>query len=171
MKLVYKYGDLLQETKLKAIAHQANCYATMGAGIAAQIAKQFPEAENADKRMDHDFPKLKKLGMFSFARIKQPDWYIFNLYGQGRYGRVNGVSIRQTNYEAIYNALSSCAHFCVTHEIESIGFPKNMSCGIAGGDWGVIEAMIRSTFKDTGMLVTICEFTPPVPKFDQFNDS
>lgn len=45
-------GDLIKlalSGKFTAIAHGCNCYKTMGAGIAKQIAERFPNVFEADK--------------------------------------------------------------------------------------------------------------------------
>ena len=47
-----KWGDLIKEAfNYSAIVHGTNCFNTMGGGIALGIAKVFPEAEEADKKL------------------------------------------------------------------------------------------------------------------------
>lgn len=65
------------------LAHGANCFTTMGAGIAKGIKENWPQAYAADcetRRGDHS-----KLGWFSSADVGEKR--IYNLYTQFRYGR------------------------------------------------------------------------------------
>jgi len=69
----YAKGDLLkmaEEGKFDVIVHGCNCFNTMGAGIARQIARRFPEAYAAD--CETIASDISKLGTFSFH--KYPKW-------------------------------------------------------------------------------------------------
>lgn len=66
------------------IIHGCNCHNLMGAGIAAQIAKTFPEAVEADKRRGRAGDN-KKLGDYSLASVivnKTKQLFIINAYTQ-----------------------------------------------------------------------------------------
>src|SRR4051812_24203036 len=85
------------------IVHQANCFHTMGSGIARHIRENFPEAYEADcnttKKGDP-----KKLGKYSTAKIVTPNAnprlkYIVNLYSQFEFGR----AAKHTSYDAMYD--------------------------------------------------------------------
>ncbi|MGA8944018.1 MAG: hypothetical protein WB502_15090 [Thermoactinomyces sp.] len=61
-------GDLLQ-SDCTVIAHQCNCFATMGAGIAKQIKERYPEAYEADRNFPIPIGIRKRLGHFSKAEV------------------------------------------------------------------------------------------------------
>lgn len=142
----FRDGDLLEQTDLDAIIHQCNCFGVMGAGIAKQIAKKYPCAVEADKRyLPGD---RKKLGSYTCGVDKVTNLHIINLYGQFHYG----IEKRQTDYDAVKRALLEvkedyCSHYLFCQTPMKIGIPYNMGCGLAGGSWNVIEAMLKELFE------------------------
>lgn len=145
----YRKGDLIAAFKnkeLHAIAHQANCFNTMGSGIAKQIREQFPEAYEADQatvRGDRG-----KLGSLTFTMNEYGS--IYNLYGQYNYGREEGRIY--TQLDALGQALYTMSLFLEaeadaraipTSEL-CVGLPK-IGCGLAGEDWSNVEPLIEET--------------------------
>ena len=134
-----------------AIIHQANCYHTMGAGIAKRIRTVYPEAFKAD--CDTIRGDINKLGTFSVAYTKDGS-YIYNLYGQHKFGRDK----RYTNYEAVYTGLSSIKEHMIDNTIKSVNIPMKMGCNNAGGSWKVINTIIYDIFDNTSIEVFICNY-------------
>jgi len=151
-------NDLLKQQEAEAIAHCANCFCTMGSGIAFQIKNKIPEAYASDlKTIKGD---KSKLGSFSFSEIKNfkenlSIKYVYNLYGQYYYGRDS----RKLNYEAIYTAIELMRNDCMEKNIKTVGFPKNMGCMLAGGNWQIVSKMIEVIYENTPITVYICEYT------------
>ncbi len=127
-------GDLLQ-SDCTVIAHQCNCFATMGAGIAKQIKQRYPEAYEADRNFPIPIGSRKRLGHFSKARVGNR--LIYNLYGQYRYGRG-----KHTELTMLEKAVRSMLEDLKEHE-GKIGFPYRIGAGLAGGDWNEIEEMLE----------------------------
>jgi O-acetyl-ADP-ribose deacetylase (regulator of RNase III) len=145
-------GDLLKEfpTNLDAIGHVCNCQGVMGSGIALVIKNQFPAAYSVySAHMRHNTGI--KLGTISVACV-QPQKFIFNLHAQDRYGY---DGFRYINYEAIYSALEIMRDHCIKCLIKSVGFPMNMGCDRAGGDWRIVLAMLEVIFENTDIEITI----------------
>ena len=137
------------------IAHCCNCFCTMGSGVALAIRQKYPEAYETDCLTESG--NKSKLGTISIAHIESPNSrikYVANLYGQYTYARKE----REVNYEAIYRALCILRDFCCGKGLTSIGFPKNMGSGLAGGDWRIIKTMIEVVFESTEMEVVICNY-------------
>ena len=161
-------GDLIklaQAGEFDVIAHGCNCFCTMGAGIAPQMARAF----DCD-----DFPKestlyrgdMNKLGTIDFkskhvvinAEIKikgvptiVPDFggrfiNIINAYTQFHYGGDRPLD---------YNALTLCL-MKINHVFKGkhIGLPQ-IGCGLAGGDWDTVKSIIKSELKDCDVTVVI----------------
>lgn len=107
----------------------------MGAGIAKQIKREFPEAYNADlgtKRGD-----VSKLGTISFASKTMENGHtlwIVNAYTQYKYGRY-GVYV---NYGALRNCFKNIKHLFSGMRI---GYPL-IGCSLAGGDWNIVSDII-----------------------------
>lgn len=141
-------GDLLDfPSGINIIAHCANCQNVMGAGIAAQIKRKYPQAFQVDSEYEGD-----KLGDLSIA-IVSPDTYVVNLYGQERFGKG-----RQVNYEAIYTSLNQLFLFASSRENAVVGLPKFMGCGLAGGSWPIVYQMIKDRAENYKVKTIIVEY-------------
>jgi len=145
-------GDLLELAKqgeFDAIIHGCNCVHNMGGGIANQIAKQFPLAEQVDRRLS-EMRSPKKLGDFTTALItseEHPPFVIINAYTQFEGGK-------NVDYTAIVNVMEKInKHF----RGKKIGFPA-IGAGIAGGNWEIISHIIEVSLKDVD--ATYVEFDP-----------
>jgi len=144
-------GNLLtafQEGKVNTIGHQCNCFSEMGAGIAKQIKLQFPGAYEVDQAWAAS-PE-ERLGKITYWN--DGDKRIFNLYGQFHYG----VGVRQTDYDALKNSMTLMLEEIKEAERNNpeyqaiIGFPYMIGCGLAGGDWAVVEKIIEDVFVTEG---------------------
>lgn len=151
-KLVYKVANLLdayEANEVNVIAHQANCFHAMGAGIAPLIANRWPKVREVDQATIKG--DESKLGHFSMAATLDPDHnikFVFNLYGQFRPGP-------DTRYDKLEQAMIGMATLLsADKDIMRIGFPK-LGCGIGGGDWKVVEAMIIKHFVNQGFTVSV----------------
>lgn len=137
--MLYVKGDLIAAMKagdVQCIAHQSNCFNTMGSGVALAIKKSFPEAYHADCQTEKG--DARKLGGFTMAAVVEG--YIFNLYGQYDYGK-DGK--QYTQYDHLRMAFRNMAArlrslgFCGV-----IGLPK-IGAGTGGGCWEVISNIIE----------------------------
>jgi O-acetyl-ADP-ribose deacetylase (regulator of RNase III) len=126
------------------ILHGCNCFHTMGAGIAKYLKDKYPQIYTADcmtKRGDKD-----KLGTCSRA-ILNPNLHILNCYTQYNYGR-------EKILYASYLAIEECCKQVVAIYDPSweIRMPK-IGCGLAGGDWNIVENIIKETLNKFNVLV------------------
>jgi O-acetyl-ADP-ribose deacetylase (regulator of RNase III) len=149
-------GDLLElakKGKFDVIIHGCNCFHSMGAGIALQIATKFPEAFEADKTTK--FGDLEKLGTFSMASVEGEDdheFLIVNAYTQFMPGA-------DCNYGAINDVFALLSK--TLPEDSKIGYPL-IGAGIAGGDWNTIKELIDDNLQ--GFNHTLVKFVPPINK-------
>jgi len=150
--IIRQDGDIFT-CPAKAIIHQANCFCTMGSGIARQIREKYPEAYDTDCLTKSG--ELKKLGTFSWVKAHD-DKYIYNCYSQYRYGREQ----RHTNYEAIYTGLSAIEQHAKTNGLTSLSLPHNMGCMLGGGSWNIVNAIIEDIFGENSIDLYICRYTP-----------
>ena len=148
----YVDGDLLklaEEGYFDVIAQCANCFCTMGSGIAPQIKAKFPEAYAVDlatKKGD-----IAKLGTISYTTGTKP--VIVNLYGQFDYtGRRSGQM--DLDYDALRSAIKLMKE---KFSGKTFGLPL-LGAGLAGGSWDVIEKIIEEEMR--GEYVTIVNYVP-----------
>jgi O-acetyl-ADP-ribose deacetylase (regulator of RNase III) len=148
--MIHEVDANLLEYPLDAIIHQANCFHTMGGGIALRIRQRHPEAYEADLQTKHgDFLKL---GKFSVA-VLPSNKHIYNMYSQFSLGMG-----KHTNYEAMYNGLKAIEAHAVEGGLKTIGLPKNMGCVLGGGDWRIVRQIIEVVFEKSLLDVYICNY-------------
>ena len=153
-KLIYKEGNLLLAKDVVVIGHQANCQNTFGSGIARTIREMYPDAYEADCAAT--ICKKNTLGNFSIGYIPEEQSKkhntqikkIFNLYGQNLFGK----GTRQTNYDALYNALEGMSKYLTENDMDlpvpSVGFPFQMGSFRGGGSWDIVSRLIEVAFDD-----------------------
>lgn len=145
-------GDLLAMAKnndFDIILHGCNCFNIMGAGVAKQIAEQFPDARLADVETVAGDPG--KLGTYTIGMHGR--LVILNCYTQYETSRTDDVF----DYHAFERVLSKIARRFGKWRF---GLPM-IGMGLAGGDPERIIPMIE-TFTDLveaqGGSVTLVEY-------------
>jgi O-acetyl-ADP-ribose deacetylase (regulator of RNase III) len=134
-------GDLVKDAfKYGAICHGANCYVTMGNGIAKTIREAYPQAYAAD--MTTIRGDINKLGNYTYAEQKWPVGgitYIFNLYTQFSYD----ASKKPFDYAAFELCLKKLALACELNEL-TLAIPL-IGCDLGGGD---MKRIMFTVFKE-----------------------
>lgn len=160
-------GDLVElalDGHFDFIVHGCNCFHTMGAGIARQIAEAFP-GETGPAEVDKRTPygAREKIGFFSFAfgpnRVGGTVG-VFNAYTQFDLAQHDGDCV--VDYEAVrkvFRTIGAALSFPqVTEEGETrLGVPA-IGAGLAGGDWDVISAIIQEELDAHGIDWTYVEY-------------
>ncbi len=150
-----RVGDIFEQKDLTHILHQANLYRTFGSGIAKEIKTRFPYAYHVDQLTHHG--ARSKLGWFTIGEppMGKSGPTIINLYSQ------DGISATQrtTHYAAMGKALFDLEEMMNEEDIV-IGIPHGLGCGLAGGDWHVVKAIIWSAFAKSPIKVVVCEKRP-----------
>lgn len=165
--IVNKDGDLLKAKDCMAIVHQTNCFGVMGAGIARQIKnKWFDDIYEPYRKTCLNFSNKKELlGKIQVLKTNdEPIKYVINVFGEYSFTESecpfpNG---RHTDYDALFQCLNKVKTWCIEHNVGNIGMPKNLGCGLAGGDWnGVVYPMIQKIFGENEKIILfIYNFSP-----------
>lgn len=135
----YIQGNLL-DGDWDVAMHNCNVHKTMGAGVAYHLKNKWPEVYKAD--LDYDEEPEDKLGKSSVA-ILPDNRLVFNLYGQVGIGNNGHPLDRNCRYDHLYNAIYSvCENLCRLESEFTIGVPM-LGCGLAGGSWTVVEAILK----------------------------
>ena len=134
----YVKGNLL-DSNCDYICHQVNCQGVMGSGIAKQIRERWPEVYDGYKRFC-DY--INKQGESLLGRVMVTNrgcpMHIVNMFSQDAYGYDGS---RYTSYDAFAHCLITLREH--VPDDCTIGFPKNIGCGLGGGNWKVISALIE----------------------------
>ena len=117
--------DLAEAGEFDLVLHGCNCFNRMGAGIALQIAKRYPQVLETDKKTRKGDPS--KLGTNALVPVLSGRFKIVNMYTQYNYG-----SGEHLNYEALETCLNLLALQYHRQPVR-IGYPL-VGGGLAGGD-------------------------------------
>jgi O-acetyl-ADP-ribose deacetylase (regulator of RNase III) len=149
--MIHEIDANLLEYPVDGIIHQANCFHTMGGGIARRIKEKFPEAYEVDVKSAAR--GTNRLGTFSVA-VLPSHFHIYNLYGQYNFG----AQVRQTNYDALCTGLEKIEKHARENALKSLGLPKRMGCVLGGGSWNIVVAIIREVFDTSPLELYICNY-------------
>lgn len=134
----YIDGDIIRIWEAgNNIAHGCNCFHTMGAGVAGQLASKYPQVLSTDKA-GSDYGDRNKLGSFTVVQMFDPlnielnPGLCFNMYTQFYPGK---------HFELVYLLMALQKYFNQTNQ--TLYIPR-IGAGIGGGDWEEISAGINS---------------------------
>ena len=141
------------------IVHQVNCKGVMGAGLAKQIRNEWPWVYREYMELCTEYAK-KGESLLGHIMISSATGLhakrIVGLFAQDGYGR----NKRYTDYSAFRECLK-----VLKKELDryggvynSIAFPYGIGCGLAGGDWNIIQDLIKdfeSTIKQKVYIVSL----------------
>jgi O-acetyl-ADP-ribose deacetylase (regulator of RNase III) len=149
------------------ITHGCNCFCTMGAGIAPQMAAMFRCDEFPLEHIKYrgDLNKLGQINYVAKRLVGKNNFdaeyplskdkkylHVVNSYTQYMYGPNHTDGHRSpVDYDAIVLCMRKINHiFKGLH----IGLPQ-IGCGLAGGDWEIVKGIIQRELKDCNVTVVI----------------
>jgi len=155
---------LAKEGHFDVITHGCNCFCTMGAGIAPQMAMAFGcdkfHMESPEYRGD-----INKLGAIDYEIVgvvpdhsgkslipadEATELIVVNSYTQYRYGRNHADGDKTpVDYQAIALCMKKINHI---FKGKTIGLPM-IGAGLAGGDWKIIESIITCELQDMDVWI------------------
>lgn len=149
MKIIQ--GNLLalaESGQFDIIAHGANCFHVMGAGIAAQIKERYPEAYEAD--LGTEYGNISKLGGYSYAQVTRNgvSFTVVNAYTQFMTGPM-------ARLEAVEQSMRSVA--ALARPTGRVGVPA-IGCGIGGLEMENVQMVFDKVFK--GVDATLVLYKP-----------
>lgn len=137
----YVKGNLL-DSDCDYICHQVNCQGVMGSGIAKQIRERWPQVFESYRSycMLNRSEDVSPLGNIWGVRIddKPGGQCVVNMFSQDKYGYDGS---RFTSYDAFADCLYEMRDNLPKDR--TIGFPKNIGCGLGGGNWKIISTLIE----------------------------
>ena len=151
MSLQLRTGNIL-DNKIGLIAHGISTVGVYGAGLALQIAKQYPVAKQSYMR------KYKaegwELGDVQYVPIigeagQHPKLWIANCCTQ----QDVGTHKIQLDYDALAACITDMLAWCKISN-HPLFLPK-IGCGLAGGDFKKVVSIIRECIRNTKISVTV----------------
>jgi hypothetical protein len=128
--------------------HVCNDVGVMGSGIALEVKNRLPDAYRA-YRAGGLYPL--QVGTISASEN------VINLVAQRGYGQ----GIRHLDYEALYKCLEKARgtlEYIDPGREWRVGIPYKMGSDRAGGNWGVVLAMVAAAFKDSKTQIYIIKY-------------
>ena len=137
-------GDLL-DIKDGIICHQVNYLGIMGGGVAAAIREKLLTEEQYQSYVDYA-RQAGRTAMGTVQFIGCGDLIVANMFCQDdAIARGDMKSAPITSYEALARCLVR-VRTMARLQGKRVYMPYHLGCGIAGGDWGVVEHVIKSVF-------------------------
>jgi O-acetyl-ADP-ribose deacetylase (regulator of RNase III) len=147
----YVVGDATdpQGPGKKIIVHVCNNIGAWGKGfVMALSAKWSKPEENFRWWASHGIAGNYYLGQIQYVQVEDDIW-VANMVAQ------NGVRSEDNPKPIDYNALTNClANIALSADVEgaSIHMPR-IGCGLAGGDWDIVESIINNLMPDIPVTV------------------
>lgn len=152
--LNYIKGDVTQPAGAgpKVICHVVNDQGGWGAGVVLAISRRWPEPEVHYRKWaaGPDFV----LGMIQPVRVASGLW-VMNMLAQRGYWNGNPATPAMC-YETLRTCLNKTALW-TRGRGASIHCPR-FGAGLAGGNWNVIEQIIKDELVGAGLSVTVYDF-------------
>lgn len=137
----------------KIIVHICNDIGGWGKGFVMALSQkwQLPEQEYRNR---HTSATNFSLGEVQMVQV-EPDLWVANLIGQHKINRdENGRP--PIRYKAVQEGMRKICVFAQEKEA-SVHMPR-IGCGLAGGEWGRIEPILKAELIEENVSVTVYDF-------------
>ena len=122
-----------------------------GAGFSGALSRRWPMVESSYRKWWSSLNGELKLGAIQVIQV-QSDIAVINMIGQHGIGLdKNGVP--PIRYDALENCLNN-AGIIISDEKGSAHMPR-IGCGLAGGNWDLIEPLVIEQLSKRGINVTV----------------
>jgi O-acetyl-ADP-ribose deacetylase (regulator of RNase III) len=142
-------GDITASPE-KYICHQCNCVTPRAKGLAQKIFAKFPWADTYSGRKENSTP-----GTIEITGNGSNERFVVNMFAQFSGGKPTRNETRQQRLHYFRSCLTQIKDI---PNLETIAFPFNIGCGMAGGNWKDYEREIDNFAKDAGVLVSLYRF-------------
>lgn len=160
--MIIEERDLLSVTE-GIIAHQVNCQGAMGAGVAKAIRSRYPAVYNQYRQyLSHFNEHISPMGTCLIVNPTgdslRDDFHVANLFSQDDHG----TDRRHTNYFALAGALDDLAFEMENMTQNAVYIPYELGCGLGGGSWDTVSALIEDWEYASGVEVVACRLPAAV---------
>lgn len=154
----YVQGDATQPVPPTGfIVHVNNDQGGWGSGFVVAVSERWPWPEMQYRQWHRDgFSNMGRpfeLGEVAYVTVGA-NLYVANMIAQHSYSRPGEPAIR---YDALERCLTQVASKAQDHGNAPVHMPR-IGCGLAGGDWDEVEAIVIKTLVNNGIPVTVYDF-------------
>ncbi|XP_028390691.1 ADP-ribose glycohydrolase OARD1-like [Dendronephthya gigantea] len=131
-------GDLFSCSKDASLAHCISADVHMGKGIATIFKKMFGGVEElrSQGKKPGEVSILRREGRFIYYLVTKPRYF------------------HKPTYDTLRSSLIAMKVHCKEHEVTTLAMPR-IGCGLDRLDWGEVRKIIKETFQDTNIHLTI----------------
>jgi O-acetyl-ADP-ribose deacetylase (regulator of RNase III) len=142
----------------KIIVHVCNDAGAWGAGFVIAISRRWPEPERRYRdwfrRTNPDDPPFA-LGAVQYVEV-EPDLWVANIIGQ--HGLTSQAGVPPVRYAAIREGLQNVS--AKAKELSASVHLPRIGCGLAGGNWETVGAIVEQELARQGIEVTVYDLPP-----------
>lgn len=161
MEIRYVIGDATrpQGSGARLIVHGCNDAGMWGAGFTGALSRRWAAPEQAYRAWARATDALPfALGQVAFVAV-EPGLWVANLISRHNIRRAGALP--PIRYAAVRQGLARVARFAVRQQA-SVHMPR-LGCGLAGGDWTAIAAIIAEELLARGIAVTVYDLASAGP--------
>ena len=157
---IIKYNTDIFTFESDVLIQGCNCFNTMGAGIAKEIKRIFPDAWKADLATIKG--DKNKLGTFTFSSNKTKPYYIVNLYTQYTYWDKQDMFY----VDAFYKGMASVIDFFISKRAKANKENKTITfslpaigLGLANGkpeDIFLVLKNLEKKYEKDNIIIALC---------------
>lgn len=147
MQIEFVKGDLFN-THCKVIAHGVNCLGVMGSGVAAKIKFDYNKVCAPYERYCRSKEKNPLVLGGTLFIVEEYNKIWVNMFTQADVSRIH----RTANYEYLYRGFEQMRPLLEFHRQFAMPF---IGCGLGGGSWKIVKAIIEKTLGDVEGTVYI----------------
>lgn len=142
--LKYVSGDVFLSPENTVICHQVNTFGTMGKGIALTVKTKYPKVFTKYVEFIQDTISIP-YGEVQYCEIDK-DRVIANLFSQVGW---------KTDYKYLELCLKKLTQVPSRY---TFSIPYKMSCGLAAGNWEIVEKMIENILGERATIYKFDDF-------------
>jgi len=139
----YNNGDI-REAKSGYILSGCNSRNSNGSGLAKSLANKWPNVKEAYHLFYAEKGYLN-LGEFKIVGVDE-DLFVVNIITQDNYGYDGAEYV---SYAGIEVGLHSLVGFINRNGLEKTIHAPQIGCGLAGGDWGIVQDIFFKIVPDS----------------------
>lgn len=148
MSIEHRHGSLFDLPDVEAVAHGCNCAGAMGAGIAVEFRRRWPE-------MFEEYRRRCREGQFQLGDVfpwESDHLTIYNLATQRTWRA-------RAELSAIEKAVRGMLRHAEGHGIGRVGMPR-LGAGLGRLPWPDVERTLREAVADSGVHIVVAELVP-----------
>ena len=152
-RISYRTGDASNPVGdgNKLIVHCCNNIGGWGSGFVVALSKRWSGPEARYRSLVEYV-----LGQTTLIKV-EPGIFVANIIGQDGITKIRKEWVLPpVRYEALRRGFNLAGSWCAKNQA-SAHMPR-IGCGLAGGDWALIEPLIDATFLAKGVDVTVYDF-------------